>query len=125
MSLYATSPLKGGAHWGGDVSDAEEAVVEVEAETLADYVGTYLGQWLGRPVTIEIVLQDDKLYMERTGAENELRNGTDRLELFARSANAFDCTCGWAYTFSRNDNGNVDRLIEIHVSGNWLFERVD
>ena len=112
------------SHLGGDITEAEQKVVEVDPEILARYVGSYEGDWLGRLITVEVTLEDGELVMRRdppyiTG------NSTDEvLRLIPQSDTAFECSCGLGFVFIAEDGGMVTRVDEIHVSGAWPFERV-
>jgi len=111
-------------HWGGEVKDAEEIAVHVAPEILANYVGTYDGYWATRPITIDVMLEGGELVMERFGAENNQRNGDQRLRLIPRSETTFDCSCGWGYIFRTGDEGIATEVDEIHVSGAWTLRRL-
>ena len=97
---------------------------KVWPEILANYVGTYSGHWQSRPITIEVILEGGELMMERSGAENDQRNGDQRLRLFPRSETNFECSCGWGYRFRMGNDGVATEVEEIHVSGNWTLVRV-
>jgi hypothetical protein len=115
---------EGRSHWGGEVTDAEKIAVDIAPEILINYVGTYSGHWQTRPITIDVMLEDGELVMERFGAENDQRNGDQKLRLIARSETTFDCSCGWGYSFRTGDDGIATRVDEIHVSGAWTLRRV-
>jgi len=115
---------EGRSHWGGAITDAEAAAVDVAPEILADYVGTYRGYWSSNLITIEVTLEDGALLMQRSGGANRQRNGDGKLRLLPRSDTTFDCSCGWGYSFTRGDEGMATQVAEIHVSGAWTFRRV-
>ncbi len=114
----------GGNPWDGRVTDAEEAAIDVDTEILARYEGRYSGRWGTRPITIEVILEDGALVMERFGAENDQRNGDQRLRLIPRSEAAFDCSCGWGYIFRTGDEGFATEVEEVHVSGAYILRRL-
>jgi hypothetical protein len=124
LEVVCNETFAGRNSWGGEVADAEELAVDVAPEILANYVGTYSGHWQSRPITIEVILEDGELMMERSGAENDQRNGDQRLRLFARSETNFECSCGWGYRFRMGNDGVATEVDEIHVSGNWTLVRV-
>ncbi|HEY5622201.1 MAG TPA: hypothetical protein VIV14_00460 [Gammaproteobacteria bacterium] len=124
LETVCNEASEGRSNWGGEIAHAEAAAVDVAPEILANYVGSYEGFWSGRPITIEIVLQDGELMMVREGAENDQRNGDQLLRLIPRSESTFDCSCGWAYAFRSADGGPATEVDEIHVSGAWTFTRV-
>ena len=98
--------------------------MDVAPEILAEYVGTYRGYWLRNRYTLEVTLEDGALLIERNGAGNVQRNGTENLRLIPRSETTFDCSCGWGYIFTRGDEGMATEVAEVHVSGAWPFRRV-
>ncbi|HAY46028.1 MAG TPA: hypothetical protein DCY55_07040 [Gammaproteobacteria bacterium] len=117
---------KGLSHWNGEVKQADAKVVEVPEEVLETYVGTYEGIWLGNTITAEIVLEDGEMSLIRTPpyAYNGGNVESAKSRLIAQSQTAFDCTCGVAFVFKANDEGMVNDLEEVHVSGAWSFKRV-
>ena len=124
LEAVCNEASEGRTHWGGAVTDAEAAAVEVAPEILAEYVGTYRGYWVNSLITIEVTLEDGALVMQRSGRGNSLRNGTGQLRLLPRSETTFDCSCGWGYSFTRGDEGMAPQVDEVHVSGAWTFRRV-
>ncbi len=123
LEVVCNEASEGRSNWGGEVSDAEEVAVDVAPEILASYEGTYSGHWQSRPITIEVMLVDGELVMDRSGAENDQRNGDKRLRLIPRSETTFECSCGWAYSFRVGDEGVATEVDEIHVSGNYTLRR--
>ena len=115
---------EGRSHWGGAVTDAEAAAVEVAPEILEAYVGTYRGYWSNSLITVEVILEDGTLVMQRSGRGNRLRNGDGQLRLFPRSETTFECSCGWGYIFTRGDEGMATQVAEVHVTGAYTFMRV-
>jgi len=132
---FADSPLlesvcneasKGTTHYGSEVSDAEQKVVDVAPETLAKYVGTYEGEWLGNDIVTVFTLDDGELVLERTPpyfGTGVTEAGRSRL--IPQSENAFDCECGVAFVFQNEIDGVTTEVLEVHVSGAWTFDRVE
>ena len=112
------------SHTGGDITEAEEKVVEVDAEILARYVGTYGGVWLGRQITIDVALEDGELVMRRDPPYITGSSAAEVLRLFPQSDTAFECSCGLGFVFVAEDGEMATRVDEVHVSGAWPFERV-
>ena len=116
---------KGRTHWGGEITDAEVRAVEVSEETLARYVGTYRGVWLGRLTTVVTTLEDGVLYLERTPPYSETGfTEVGALPLIPQSENAFECSCGLGFVFTGDADGMAAEVLEVHVSGEWTFNRV-
>ena len=112
------------SHLGTEINDVEAAAVEVAPETLARYVGTYEGIWLGSPTTVEVALEDGQLFVTRTPPYAPTGHAqAERSQLFARSDDAFECSCGVGFVFV-SDGDEVLRVDEVHVSGAWPFERM-
>ena len=103
-------------NWSTEVVERDETVVEVSREVLAKYVGTYRGMYLENAVTMEVTLEDGELFMQR--------NGGEKLRLLPQSETTFDCSCGWAYSFTRGNEGIATEVAEVHVSGGWILTRV-
>lgn len=114
-------------HYNGELTQAEEKVVEVPEEVLATYEGTYRGIWLGRMITAEVFLEDGELFLTRTPRYSDTGGNTDSATspLVAQSINAFDSTFGLGWIFNADDDGNIVSVSEVHVSGAWPFERVE
>ena len=107
-------------HWVGDkTTDAARKVVNVSTDILAKYVGTYKGYWLDNPTTLEVMLEDGGLFVQR--------NGSKKSALLAQSENTFVCpSCQWGqpYVFTREGDAPATQVAEIQVSGAWIFKRV-
>jgi hypothetical protein len=103
-------------HWVGSFSAAQKAAVRIAPELLATYVGVYSGPYAGRPRTVEITLVDGELLATPF-------MGRDKRPLVAESDTMFLSAEGLAYQFVRDQNGLVTDLVEIHVSGNYLYKR--
>jgi len=112
------------SHYGGDITEAEQKVVEVDPEILARYVGSYEGGWLGRQITVEVTLEDGELVMRRDPPYITGNSAAAVLRLIPQSDTAFECSCGLGFVFIAEDGGMATRVDEIHVSGAWPFERV-
>lgn len=115
------------AYMSGEIEQAEKKIVEISEATLKKYVGNYEGRWLGQPVKVEIVLEDDGLHLIRTpryidaGSEAE----SQKNRLVALSETAFDCENGLGFVFKLNKDGEVTGVSEVHVSGEWIFDRIN
>jgi hypothetical protein len=103
-------------HWVGSFSASQKAAVRVAPELLATYVGVYSGPYAGRVRTVEITLVDGELLATPF-------MGRDKRPLVAESDTMFLSAEGLAYQFVRDQNGLVTHLVEIHVSGNYLYKR--
>lgn len=113
-------------HYTGELSQAEEKIVEVPLELLESYVGTYQGVWLGRLITAEVYLENGELFLTRSPRYSDTGGNTDSATsvLIAQSENAFDSIFGLGWIFNRDENGEINSVSEVHVSGAWPFERV-
>ena len=116
----------GRSHYNGEISEADEKVVEVPLATLEKYVGTFRGVWLGNQITTEFLIEDGDLVLIRTPRYSDTGGNTDsaRYRLVARSDTAFDCSCGLGFVFEINEAGEAFEVGEVHVSGSWPFPRV-
>ncbi len=113
------------SHWGGEIAEADEKVVDVAPEILARYVGTYEGYWLRRPIAVEVTLEDGALFLLRTPPYTRNANvATEKSRLIAQSETAFVCSCGLGFIFAAEDGEMATEVSEIHVSGAWVFRRV-
>lgn len=113
-------------HYTGELTQAEKKVVEVPLETLETYVGTYQGIWLGNLITAEVYLEDGELYLTRTPRYSDTGGNTDNATslLVPQSQNAFDSSFGLGWVFNADEDGEINSVSEVHVSGAWPFERV-
>ena len=109
---------EGFTHWGGDITEAEESIVEVAPEILARYVGTYTGNWLSNLITVEVTLEDGELYLLRTPpyAETGINKSAKSL-LLPLSETAFECGCGLGFIFIATGEAMATEVSEVHVSG--------
>lgn len=116
----------GQQHYSGDISQADNEVVQVPVTTLQQYVGTYKGMWLGNQITTVVTVKDGALILTRTPRYSDTGGNTDSAEyrLVAQSDTAFDCTCGLGFVFSVGADGIAAEVSEVHVSGAWPFKRV-
>jgi len=122
LEIVCNESTEGGVkHWVGDkLSDARNSAVDVAPDILANYVGTYEGIWLEYLTTVEVSLQDGALYLSRNGEDSE--------ELIPQSETTFICaSCTWSqpYEFRRDANGKANSVVEVQVSGRWIFDRVN
>jgi hypothetical protein len=124
LETVCNEASEGDGRWGGALSDAARADVEVAPEVLAGYVGTYEGNWLRTVTTLEVTLEDGELFLLRTPpyAEAEF-TGTGRSQLVPQSETAFECSCGLGFVFTVDDDGVATEVSEVHVSGEWIYSR--
>jgi hypothetical protein len=106
-------------HWVGKTSDDQKTAVKVAPEVLAKYVGVYeeLDLWgVGpHPRIIEITANDDGLFAEL--------KGRGKVQLVAQSETNFRGFFGLGIEFVRGSEGFATHLLEMHVSGNYRFQR--
>jgi hypothetical protein len=125
LETVCNEASKGRTHWGGEISEAEDNVVEVDEAMLAKYVGTYQGVWLGNLITAEFTLEDGALFLKRTPPYSETGyTEAGKSRLIAQSDNAFECSCGLGFVFETEGEEMASEVAEVHVSGAWTFERV-
>ena len=126
LETVCNESSEGRSHWGGEISEAEEKVVDVAPEILASYIGTYEGYWLRNLITTEFTLEDGELFLLRTPPYTRNANvATEKSRLVALSDAAFECSCGLGFIFSGEDGeGMATQVDEVHVSGAWVFRRV-
>jgi hypothetical protein len=127
LEVICNESETGQQHYSGELSQAEEKVVEVPEDVLETYVGTYRGVWLGSSITAEVTLEDGELYLKRTPRYSDTGGNTDydTSRLIAQSQNAFDSSFGLGWIFNLDDDGEVVSVSEVHVSGAWAFPRVE
>ena len=101
-------------HWAG--TSLQTSAVDVAPRVLAKYVGVYSGVWGQRPRTVEIVLPGNTLAAMIDGAKQSL-------PLAARSETLFESSEGLGYRFIVDASGAVTHVEEIHVSGDYRYER--
>ena len=114
-------------YYSGEITQAHEKVVEVPESVLATYVGTYQGIWLGNRITAEVTLENGQLYLTRTPRYSDTGGNTDSATslLVPQSENAFDSSFGLGWVFNKGENGEIESVSEVHVSGAWPFMRVE
>ncbi len=109
----------GKEHWVGEASDEKKNEAKVPAETLAKYAGTYREQDLWgqgpHPRIIEISVVDGKLVAEL--------KGRGKTTLIAQNQTQFSGFFGWGINFISDSQGAVTHLLEMHVSGNYRYQR--
>jgi hypothetical protein len=127
LEVICNESETGQRHYSGEISQAEQKIVDVPVETLEKYVGTYRGIWLGNLITAEVTLEDGELFLRRTPRYSDTGGNTnyDTSRLIAQSENAFDSSFGLGWVFNADDSGEVTSVSEVHVSGAWVFDRVD
>jgi hypothetical protein len=101
-------------HWIGKVPDAQKSAVKVAPEVLAKYVGVYKGIYLRGPRAVEVTLSGDKLFVAV--------NGGEKRPVLPQSETNFSGT-GLTYQFIRDDHGMATHVVEVHVSGDYKYER--
>jgi hypothetical protein len=106
-------------HWVGKTSDDKRSSVKVAPEILAKYAGTYeeLDLWgVGpHPRIVEITVTGDALFAEL--------KGRGKVQLVAQSETGFSGFFGLGIEFIRDGQGVPTHLLEMHVSGNYRFQR--
>jgi len=114
-------------HYTGEISQAEQKVVEIPESVLATYVGTYQGIWLGNRITAEVTLENGQLYLTRTPRYSDTGGNTDSATslLVPQSENAFDSSFGLGWVFNKDADGEIESVSEVHVSGAWPFRKVE
>src|SRR5690606_26760742 len=127
LEVICNESETGRKHYSGDVGQAEAKVVQVPEEILQRYVGTYRGVWLGNLITAVVTLENGELYLTRTPRYSDTGGNTnsDTSRLVPQSENAFDSSFGLGWVFNVNEDGEVESVSEVHVSGAWSFPRVD
>ena len=126
LEIVCNESETGRSHYNGEISEADDKVVEVPLATLEKYVGIFQGVWLNNQITTEFVIEDGELVLIRTPRYSDTGGNTDsaRHRLVARSETAFDCSCGLGFIFEINEAGEAYEVGEVHVSGSWPFARV-
>jgi hypothetical protein len=127
LEVICNESETGQKHYSGELSQAEQKVVDVPVATLEKYVGTYRGIWLGNMITAEVTLEDGELYLKRTPRYSDTGGNTnyDTSRLIAQSQNSFDSSFGLGWIFNTDDSGKVTSVSEVHVSGAWPFMRIE
>ena len=109
----------GREHWVGKASDDKVIEVKVAPAILAKYAGTYREQdlWGVGPHRriIEITVSDGRLTAEL--------KGRGKTQLGAQSQTKFSGFFGLGVDFVTDGQGMPTHLLEMHVSGNYRFQR--
>jgi hypothetical protein len=100
--------------WSG--RSLRTSAVTVAPDVLAKYVGVYSGVWIQRQRTVEIALDAGRLVAMIDGARQSL-------PLVARSETLFESSEGLGYRFIVDGSGAATHVEEIHVSGDYRYER--
>ncbi len=124
LETVCNEASEGLSHWGGDITEAEERVVEVAPEILAKYIGTYQGYWLRNLITVEVTLEDGALFLLRDPLYTTGSTEAPKSRLLPLSETAFECSCGLGFIFTAEGEGMATEVSEVHVSGGWTFTRV-
>ncbi len=125
LETVCNEASEGLSHWGGEIAETDDNVVDVAPEILEKYVGSYRGYWLRNLITVEVTLEDDMLFLRR----DPPYAGTGSTEaatspLLPQSEIAFYCNCGLGFIFTAEGGGMATEVSEVHVSGAWTFRRV-
>jgi hypothetical protein len=119
MEAVCNESTGGREHWVGKASDEKKNEVKVAPETLAKYAGTYQEQDLWgqgpHPRIIEITVSGGELVAEL--------KGRGKTQLVANSGTLFSGFFGWGIEFVTDSQGVPTHLLEIHVSGDYRFQR--
>src|SRR5260370_39401779 len=109
----------GKQHWVGKASHDKKTEVKVAPGVLAKYAGTYREQDLWgqgpHPRIIEITVADGTLVAEL--------KGRGKTQLTAQSDTSFLGFFGWGINFVTDGQGVPTHLLEMHVSGNYRYQR--
>lgn len=126
LEIICNESETGRRHYSGHLEQSEEKVVEVPEETLRRYIGVYRGVWLGNTITATVTFEDGGLYLTRSPRYSDTGGNvdSDTSRLIPQSENAFDSSFGLGWVFNVNDDGEVESVSEVHVSGAWVFPRV-
>ncbi len=119
MEAVCNESTAGREHWVGKASDDTKTGVKVAPAILAKYAGTYREQDLWgqgpHPRIIEITVADGTLVAEL--------KGRGKTTLTAQSDTRFAGFFGWGISFVNGPQGVPTHLLEMHVSGNYRFQR--
>ncbi|HEV2201828.1 MAG TPA: hypothetical protein VGR73_18565 [Bryobacteraceae bacterium] len=119
MESVCNETTAGREHWVGKASDEKKNEKQVAPEILAKYVGTYREQDLWgqgpHPRIIEITVVDGKVVAEL--------KGRGKTTLIAQNDTLFSGFFGWGIGFVTDAQGDPQYLNEMHVSGNYRFQR--
>jgi hypothetical protein len=119
LEAVCNESTAGHEHWVGKASDDQVTEVKVAPEVLAKYAGSYREQDLWgvgpHPRIIEITVTDGRLTAEL--------KGRGKTQLTAQSQTRFAGFFGWGIDFVTDSQGAPTHLLEMHVSGNYRFQR--
>ena len=119
LEAVCNETTAGREHWVGKASDDKITEAKVPPEVLAKYAGNYKEQDLWgqgpHPRIIEITVADGKLIAEL--------KGRGKTQLIAQTQSRFSGFFGWGIDFVRDAQGVPTHLLEMHVSGNYRFQR--
>jgi hypothetical protein len=119
LEAVCNESTAGHEHWVGKASDDKVTEVKVAPEVLAKYAGSYREQDLWgvgpHPRIIEITVSDGRLTAEL--------KGRGKTQLTAQSQTRFAGFFGWGIDFVTDGQGAPTHLLEMHVSGNYRFQR--
>jgi hypothetical protein len=101
-------------HWG--TPSEPTSAVSVAPDVLARYLGTYSGIWGGRPRTVVVSMSAGELFAT-------IDDAMQPIPLVALSETLFESSEGLSYRFVGEGSGPATAVEEIHVSGDYKFER--
>jgi hypothetical protein len=101
-------------HWASP--SEPRSAVSVAPDVLERYVGTYSGVWAGRPRIVAVSLSAGELLVT-------IDDATQPIPLLALSETVFESAEGLGYRFVTQGGGPAIAVEEIHVSGDFRFER--
>jgi hypothetical protein len=106
----------GSDHWVGKASDAVKSAVSLAPDMLAAYVGVYSGFWAARPRKVEVALSGGNLVAI-------IDDDPQPVRLVPQSDTLFVSSDGLGYRFVKHGGDPVTHVVEIHVSGDYHYER--
>ncbi|HEY5623135.1 MAG TPA: hypothetical protein VIV14_05195, partial [Gammaproteobacteria bacterium] len=125
LEVVCNEASEGRSNWGGEITEAEQKVFEIDPALLERYVGSYTGIWLGVNITLDFYLEDGEFMLRRD--PRYLSTGSAEAAVYSMiplSDDTFECSCGLGFIFRGEDaNGMATEVDEVHVSGAWVFTR--
>lgn len=103
-------------HWVGRASDTLSSAVDVAPDVLATYVGVYSRFWATLPRKVEVALSGGQLVAIIDDDGRPVR-------LVPLSDTLFESSDGLGYRFVRNGGGQATHVVEVHVSGDYQYDR--